>query len=436
MQRTEIMNTDPADSDSEPHGQNLDRRLVEAVRYCRDFSEHYRRRLADAGAEPEDITSVQALAQLPVMLEKADEVALQAVSREQLGHPFGEYLCAPLEDVVGVASTSGTTGVPSYYAFTKEDIDTTDAAWGLAFQMAGIRPGDAVVQGFGMSMFVAGYAVVRALERYGARPIPVGAEAGSEKLLRVAEHMRPAAICCTPSYGTYLTEKSNLTKLGIRHVICAGEPGAGLPEVRARLSEGFGGATVTDVLGGVHGVMNVSCSAHSGMHMLGQHNVIQQLIDPDTGSPVELVDGAIGVRVKTTLGWRAQPQLRGSVGDVYEIRTTRCDCGLESPRARVIGRTDDMLIIKGVKLYPAAVQNLIYEMRPHLTGHFRIVLPERGPRVEPPLRMQVEVEAGATDAAAALVSAMHSRFAVTPVVEPLAPGTLPRATLIHIGPAE
>jgi phenylacetate-CoA ligase len=165
------------------------------------------------------------------------------------------------------------------------------------------------------------------------------------------------------------------------------------------------------------------------MHMLAPDHSVQQLADPDTGKAIPLTNGAIGVRVKTTLDWRAQPQLRASVGDVYEILTGPCDCGLDIPRARVIGRTDDMLIIKGVKLYPAAVQNLVFELRPQLTGHFRIVLDAPGPKVQPPLRMKVEI-AGDGDAAGIgeLRARMHSRFSVTPEIEAIPAGSLPRTT--------
>jgi len=408
---------------------NLEERLPRAIRYAYDNSEHYRSQLDELGAVPEEIDSLERLGELPVMLDKAAEIELRARSLEESGHPFGEHLCAPVEDVVSVSSTSGTTGDPTYYAFTAADVETTDRSWAKAFELGGVKPGDTVLHAFGLSMFLAGVPVVRALERMGARPIPVGAEVGSEKLTRIARQVRPAAICCTPSYGEYLGGKGELTDLGIRHIFCAGEPGAGLPEVRRRLSDGFGGATVTDVLGGVHGVMNVSCSAHAGMHMLGYENCIQQLIDPDTGKSIELVDGAVGVRVKTTLDWRAQPQLRASIGDIYEVRTAPCECGLDLPRARVLGRTDDLLIIKGVKLYPAAVQNLLTEMQPAFTGHFRIVLPEPGPKIEPPLKLKVEVAADQPESVVDdLINRMHDRFSVTPTVEAVTAGSLPRTT--------
>jgi phenylacetate-CoA ligase len=411
---------------AEPHGPDLAKRLVAAVRYCHGHSAYYRERLDEAGAAPEEIDSLAALADLPVLLDKESEAASQERSRIESGHPFGTHLCAPIDAVVGVASTSGTTGDPTYYAFTADDVALTDAQWAEAFLLGGVRPGDTVLHAFGLSMFLAGVPVVRALERMGARPVPVGAEAGSERLTKVARHMQPRAICCTPSYGEYLVGKGVAADFGVEHIFCAGEPGAGLPEVRERLSAGFGGATVTDVLGGVHGVINVSCEAHAGMHMLGQRHSIQQLMDPDTGAAIEPTDGATGVRVKTTLDWRAQPQLRASVGDVYEILTSPCECGRTEPRARVIGRVDDLLIVKGVKVYPATIQNLVFEFRPRLTGHFRIVLSERGPKVSPPLQMRVEVKDGAESTLEELSAVMHSRLAVTPEIEAVAPGSLPR----------
>jgi phenylacetate-CoA ligase len=420
-------------------GTDLTNRLVEGklqatVAYCWERSAFYRERLRGVGAEPGDIRNAEDLNRLPVLLDKDAERELQERSRQEAGHPFGDHLCAPLDEVVAVSSTSGTTGDPTFYAFTAADVGITDELWAAACRQGGVRPGDTVLHAFGLSMFLAGVPVVRALERMGARPVPVGAEGGTEKLLRIARLVRPVAICCTPSLAEYLAEKANavlgapLSSLGIRHVFCAGEPGAGLPDVRTRISEAFGGVTVTDMLGGAHGIMNVSCSANAGMHILGDQHSLQQLIEPESGAPVEIRDGAIGLRVKTTLDWQAQPQLRASVGDVYEILVARCECGLSSPRVRVIGRIDDLLIIKGVKLYPAAIQNLVHEFSPRLTGHFRILLDGPPPRVDPPLRLLVEVAADGGGVTEELARRMHDRFAVTPVIEAAAPGSLPRST--------
>ncbi|MBM3678676.1 MAG: phenylacetate--CoA ligase [Actinobacteria bacterium] len=419
-----------------------DARARETVRRCFEGSAFYRGKLLDAGAEPGDVTSVADLDRLPILLAKDDERELQERSRVELGHPFGEHLTAPLESVVGVASTSGTTGTPTFYAFTEADVQTTNELWGRAFRFAGIRPGDTVLHGFGLSMFLAGVPVVRALERMGARPVPIGAEAGSERLLRMADLTRPRVLACTPSYAQYLAEQAPKVlgrpadELGIEVIFCAGEPGAGLPEVRSFLQRSFG-AKLYDMLGGAHGVMCCSCDAepYQGMHVLGEDCAITtQLVDQETKEPIALTEGATGERVKTSLRWEAQPQLRASVGDVYMVHTDPCPCGLPGVRIRVLGRTDDLLIVKGVKIYPAAVKNVVHELMPLASGHFRIVLSSPPPRVEPPLRLTVERgegvdEAGAEQLAGELERRLHHRLTVRPEITVVPMGTLERTAL-------
>ena len=144
-----------------------------------------------------------------------------------------------------------------------------------------------------------------------------------------------------------------------------------------------------------------------------------------------LVEGATGERVKTSLRWKAQPQLRASVGDIYQVETAACTCGAPGPRVRVLGRTDDLLIVKGVKVYPAAVKNLIAELVPLASGAFRILLDEPGPRVVPPLRLTVERgqavdESGGGQLARQVESLMHQRLSVRPQVEIVPCGTFER----------
>jgi phenylacetate-CoA ligase len=419
-----------------------DERAHETVARCFADSTFYRERLLAAGVEPGDITSVADLERLPVLLGKDDERELQERSRAELGHPFGEHLCAHLDEVVAVASTSGTTGTPTFYAFTAQDVATTDELWGRAFHFAGVRPGDTVLHGFGLSMFLAGVPVVRALERMGARPVPIGAEAGSERMLRMAELVRPRALACTPSYAQYLAEQAPkvlgrpAAELGIEIILCAGEPGAGLHEVRTGLQRAFG-AKVYDLLGGAHGVMCCSCDAepYAGMHVLGQDCAITtHLVDQETKEPIPLREGAIGERVKTSLRWQAQPQLRASVGDVYQVHTDPCSCGVPGLRIRVLGRTDDLLIVKGVKIYPAAVKNVIQELRPRTSGIFRIVLDAPPPRVEPPLRITVERGEGLDEAhdarlAGDLEKILHQRMTVRPEITVVPAGTFERTAL-------
>jgi phenylacetate-CoA ligase len=415
-----------------------DERVQATVAYCHARSRFYRDKLRDAGAEPGDIRTVGDLERLPVMLAKDEERELQERSRDELGHPFGEHLCVARDEVVAVASTSGTTGTPTFYAFTAEDVAVTDELWMRGFRQAGIGKGSVVLQGFGLSMYLAGYPLARAVERMGAELVPVGAEAGSERLLSIARLVRPDVLLCTPSYATYLIEKdrAGMAELGLRSIVCAGEPGAGLQEIRARIEDATG-ATVYDMLGGAHGILNASDGArpYDGMTVLSDDCSVQQLIDPDSRAPVPVPDDgtpAYGERVKTTLRWRAQPQLRSSVGDVYEMRRVRGAGGLEK-RVRVVGRTDDLLIVKGVKLYPAAVRDLVGEFVPRAGGELRLVVTGEPPRVEPPLRLRVERgpeadPAGDEQLAREIAARMHERLAVRPEVDVVDPDSLERTT--------
>ena len=309
----------------------------------------------------------------------------------------------------------------------------------------GIRPGDIVLQAFGLSMYLAGLPVVRALERMGATPIPVGAEAGAEKLLRMARTVRPRVLCCTPSYAEHLLERApevlggtTARDLGVEVLFCAGEPGAGLPEVRRKLEDGWG-ARLHDVLGGAHGIMMVSPATsldvpdYPGMLVLGDdYSVSTDLVDPETKEPLDLVDGAIGERVKTALEWGGSPPLRYSVGDVYQLFTESLPGLPPLPRIKVIGRVDDLLIIKGVKLYPAAVNDLVNGFVPETTGEMRILLDAPPPKVAPPLRLRIEHRRGMDEHARGdltnrIRTKMHDRLTVRPDIELVPPGSLPRS---------
>jgi phenylacetate-CoA ligase len=411
-----------------------DARVRDTLAYCYERSPYYRARLDALGVEPGGIRGVEELHRLPVLLGKEDERELQERSRAERGHPFGDHLCVDPAEVVAVASTSGTTGTPTFYAFTQQDVATTDELWGRALTQAGVTRESVVLQGFGLSMFLAGYPLARAVERLGAQIVPIGAEAGTERLLNVARLTRPTVLLCTPSYARYLIEKEpeTMAELGLEAIVCAGEPGAGLPEVRDAIEQGTG-ATVYDALGGAHGIMNASTGAHpyDGMVVLADDCSVQQLVDPDTRQPVPVPDDgrpAYGERVKTTLRWQAQPQLRSSVGDVYEMRRVG-----DETRIKVIGRTDDLLIVKGVKLYPAAARDLIAGFAPRASGEFRIVLHGPPPRVEPPLRLKIERGGAAREdedprLAADIARAMHDRLSVRPEIEVVAAGALERTS--------
>ena len=417
-----------------------DARLRRQVDYCLRSS-FYRDRFEEAGVDPQGIKTVADLQSLPVFVTPEMHRKSQEESARSSGHPFSSFLCAQPEEIVAVSSTSGTTGAPTFYPFTARDVEITDLLWQRALSFVGVRPGDRVVQGFGLSMYLAGLPVVRALERMGATPFPVGAEAGSEKLLRMIQMVRPRVLACTPSYAEHLMERTeellgtDAADLGIEIIVCAGEPGAGLPEVRSKLETGWG-AQVFDLLGGAHGIMMASAPVdeYYGMYVLGDDfSVSTQLVDPVSREPIDEADGAVGERVKTSLEWGGTPPLRYSVGDIYQVFTESAPSGPPGKRIKVLGRVDDLLIIKGVKLYPGAVKDLVNGFVPEVTGELRIVLDAPPPRVTPPLRVKVEAPVTAespegVDLAARVATAMHHRLTVRPVIELIPAGTLARST--------
>src|SRR3989304_6046814 len=182
--------------------------------YCHQRSPHPRERFHGPGGTPQDVRTGEDFRRLPIFLTPEEYKAQQERSASEDGHPYGRILCAPLADVVGVSSTSGTTGRPTLTPFTRRDIATTDEVLARAFWRMGIRPGDTVLHAFGLSVWVLGIPAVRALEAMGARPIAGGGEGGTERLPMFARITRPSALLCTPSSAEYLIEGAPAAGIG------------------------------------------------------------------------------------------------------------------------------------------------------------------------------------------------------------------------------
>jgi len=369
-------------------------KLRKQLGYEYETSPYYRQRLDDAKIVPEKVKNLAALQKIAVFT-KEEHRRSQEESLRKLGHPYGLHVCAPLEKVVCISATSGTTGIPTFYTFTKKDLLTNNECSARALWLAGVRPGDTVLLAFALSMFVGGLPLAQAIQHLGAKVLPVGAEGGSRRLLEFAHLARPTHIICTPSFAEYLAEKcpeilnKEISELGIRGLICGGEPGAGDPAVRAKL-EGAYGAKVYDIMGGAYGFMSICCDNHQGMHIVSQDYAYLELIDPETKETLQMEDGAVGNIAYTSLELEAAPILRYDMGDVTQIFTSPCACGLSGFRLKVIGRSDDMLIVKWINVYPAAVKNVVTEFFPRTTGEMRIILDQPGPKVPAPLCIRVE----------------------------------------------
>ena len=182
----------------------------------------------------------------------------------------------------------------------------------------------------------------------------------------------------------------------VRHiVITGGEPGGGLPAVRTRIEEAFG-CDVTEAmgLGDVSPSLFGECMAKGGMHFCGQGLVWPELIDLDKGSPIEIEAGAVGELVYTALEREAMPLVRFRSGDIVEIQGTTCECGRTGFRMRCVARVDDMIIVRGVNVYPSAVVGIVAEFKPHVTGRARLVVTGESVAIDPPVLVEVEVPSG------------------------------------------
>jgi phenylacetate-CoA ligase len=389
----------------------------EQLAYLRERSPFYRDKLArfrDAGLAD--------LAQLP--LTEKQEVRTP-------DQPLGRHLCVEPSEIVRIYSTSGTTGRPSYVPLTADDLDNWITASARSYAASGVRAGERIVSTYNAGPFVAG-AALASFDRIGLVHIPVGT-GNTERLLRAVDELEPEAVVLTPSYAAHLAEREpHLASSSVRRVLVAGEPGGGEVSFRARLEAGWG-AKVTEAMG--IGDIGVSlwgeCEEQEGMHLGARGFVHPELIDPDTAEPIALAEGATGELVLTHLRHRAAPLLRFRTRDHVEIRQLgTCACGRTGPAIRCIGRTDEMLIVRGVNVFPSAVREVVSTFAPDVSGHILVTPQAPGVKQDPPLPVTVEL-ARDGEADAALAEAIREKLRDVLVVQTrveLVPwGSLPRS---------
>jgi phenylacetate-CoA ligase len=377
----------------------------EQLAYLLERSPFYRAKLAAADTSG----GLDGLARLP-LTEKAE---LKATTAD--GNPFGAHLCVEPRELVRIYSTSGTTGTPSYIPLTAGDLDNWVTASARSYAASGITAGDRVLTTYNAGPFVAG-AALDAFERLGVTHVPVGT-GSSERLLLAIEQLRPDAVVLTPSYAEYLLELADLGDSSVRRVLVAGEPGGGEPAFRAKLEDGWG-ARVTEAMGigDVGPSLWGECEEQSGMHLGAAGFVHVELIDPSTGEAKPLEDGARGELVLTHLRHRAAPVLRFRTRDHVELWTSPCGCGRTTLRVRCLGRTDDMLIVRGVNVFPSAVREVVGAFAPYVSGRVLVRPRDPGVKQEPPLPVAVELgRDGAPDAA--LAQAIRARLREVLVVQ-------------------
>lgn len=401
------------------------------IEYLFARSSFYQKKLKEAGFRTsKDVGALEDIAKLP-FTEKDELRETQAAAP-----PFGDHLACQPEMLQRVYSTSGTTGVPCYVALTRRDLDIYATNVARGYTAAGFFPGQRIVVGFNAGPFVAG-AVYYGFDKIGCTVIPVGT-GNTERLVTTILKLKATGISCTPSYGLYLIDWCHqhgieTQTLGLTNMITAGEPGGGDPLIRERIEEAFG-CKVRESMG----IGDISLSAWAedddgnGMHFMARGSVHVELIDPLSGTPKSWEHGAEGELVYTALARDAMPLLRFRSRDHVIVNMQPNPQGRTGPRIRCIGRTDDMLIVRGVNLFPSALRSILKEFMPQVSGMLQIRPKSAGVLQAPPLPVIIELGKSFPTPPEGLqeriTDEIRSRLLVATDVR-LAPyGTLPRET--------
>ena len=393
-------------------------------------SRFYSAKLSAAGIRSaSEIGGLAEIAALP--FTEKDELR----ASRTLENPVGAHLIPPLTEIARIFSTSGTTGTPSYVPLTVEDVADWVRISSRSYSASGVGRGDRLISTYNAGPFVAGVAL-DAFNSMGLTHIPVGS-ANTDRLVTAIQMLHADTVVLTPSYAAHIAEWAtergiDLAASSVKRVLVAGEPGGGEPGTRARLEAAWG-ADVTEAMG--IGDIAVSlwgeCTEKQGMHFSGRGFVHFELIDPQSGEPLPMVDGAEGELVYTHLRHRAAPLIRFRSRDHVRLWVSPCPCGRTAPRVRCIGRTDDMLIVRGVNVFPAAIREIVNEFSPLVSGMIAVRPRRKHFRQDPPLPVTVELGEG-TSASPDLANRIRTRIrealTVAAEIDLVAFGTLPRSS--------
>jgi phenylacetate-CoA ligase len=386
--------------------------LPSQIEHVRAGSSFFARRLGD-----HPIRTLEDLATLP-FVTKAELLAAQAERP-----PLGDVAGVGLEQVARLHITSGTTGAPLLVGFTSGDLERSTEAGARAFWAAGVRPDQTILHCVNYAFYAGGIADHMSLEATGATVVPVGL-GQSERLLDLFPSLRPDGMFSITSYAHHLAERArgkglDPAALGLRTIVTGGEPGGDVREVRARI-EATWGARVADTygLGEVWPTLGAQCELRNGFHVSAPDLLVTELVDPETSRALDWEPGATGELVYTHLAREASPLVRFRSGDRAVVLSVGCACGRGTPRFRLLGRVDDMVVVRGVNIFPSAIERLLAEELPTLRG-FAVIVDE--PIPVPPLALAVEAE---EEIPRGLARMIRERLQVQVEITALPPGTM------------
>ncbi|MFH1625162.1 MAG: phenylacetate--CoA ligase family protein [Pseudomonadota bacterium] len=379
-------------------------KLEKQLRYCYTNSAFYRDAFDGIGLKPEDVKTWEGFRTIPVLMTKEEERGGQAETRETLGHTYGKHLCVPPEKIIVAKTTGGTSGIPTFsHSYTRNDLHRWNECNARALWLDGFRPGDKLLFCFPLTggYVSSGGLCIDPLIHMGVLTIDVGMEAPLEKIFQFALWTESNGLIASPSFADTMIERckemtgKDIKDLGFKRMLLTGEPGIGIPAVRSRIENAFGGRWCDWIAPNGEGFCG-SCDLDEfpGLHEVAPEFSIccEDLVDPVTKEPVDVKDGAVGEPVMTSLDREGVPYVKYTLGDVVQVFTKPCDCGYPGPgyRKKILGRVEDVLRVGGVITFPPEIKNTVNAFVPRVTGAFRIVLTEHPPAVTPPLKIKVE----------------------------------------------
>lgn len=412
--------------------------ILERLRLVCDYAYRnapfYRRRWDEAGFHPSQLRSLEDFEDKVPVIQKSDLRAAQASSP-----PFGDYLCAPDEEIFHIHGTSGTTGRPTAFAIGRNDWRAIANAHARILWAMGMRPGDMICVAAIFSLYMGSWGALAGAERLGAKAFPFGAGAPgmSVRCAQWLAMMRPAGFYGTPTYAlhlaqTALNEGLNPRDFGLRAMIFSGEPGASIPGVRDRIEELYG-ATVFDSgsMAEMTPWMNVAGSAETEGMLCWQDVVYAEVCDPATMRRVPY--GQRGTPVYTHLERTSQPMIRLASGDLTLWTDAPNPCGRTYPRLPhgIFGRIDDMFTIRGENIYPSEIDAALNETAGY-GGEHRIVITRETAMDELLLKVEADAATSAAGAQAlegyriAVARKMQKVLGIRAMVEVVEPGSIPR----------
>jgi phenylacetate-CoA ligase len=376
------------------------------------------------GAKPP--TRLDDLSRLPLTAKAQLRVSQAA------GPPFGDYLAASRSSVNRLHRTSGTTGQAMNLALSARDCALTETVGGRAQRLAGLGPGHAVVHCLNYQMWMGGVTDHLTLEQTGAMVVPFGV-GSTDLLIDTIRQIGINAISCTPSYPAVLERTLQQRfagleprDLGLKLGLFGGEAGLDDPLFRQRIRDTWGmeprnaNYGVSDVLSN----FAAQCAVDTRLHFVAADLLYPELIDPHSGASLALEAGVEGELVLTHLQRDCQPLVRFRSGDIIAVDSTgRCECGFEGLRFRVIGRSDDMVVVRGINIFPSMVAAVINGFD-ELSGNYRITLDTRPPYDVLPLSLELAAGIADPGLAAAIERAIKQALGATARVELLPPGSL------------